>query len=168
MKDEDLMLSYKSGRVEAFNELYERYSRQVYGYLKKRLSGPDIDDAYQKVWRHLHEKRELYLDQPFAPWFFVMIRHLVIDEYRSKARRQGHEHQDELVEKIYAAKNDEQALDVEELLSELSPDTAQLVRQYYLEGVSYAELEQTTGLSQAGLRQRLSRALKGLRHKVME
>jgi RNA polymerase sigma factor (sigma-70 family) len=167
MKDEDLMLSYKSGRVEAFNELYERYSPQVYGYLRKRLSQNEVDDAYQKVWRRLHEKRDLYQDQPFGPWFFVLIKHLVIDEYRSRARRQGHEFQDELIEKIYAAKNEENDIDIDELLAQLPTETASLVRQYYLEGVSYAELEISTGLSQAGLRQRLSRALKGLRHKVI-
>lgn len=167
MRDEDLMLSYKSGRVEAFNELYERYSRQVYGYIKKRLSSNEVDDAYQKVWRRLHEKKELYQDQPFGRLVFVMIKHLVIDEYRSRARHQGHEFHDELIEKIYAAKNEEQDIDIDELLSSLPTETANLVRQYYLEGVSYAELEISTGLSQAGLRQRLSRALKGLRQKVI-
>lgn len=167
MRDEDLMLSYKSGRVEAFNELYERYSRQVYGYLKKRLSTNEVDDAYQKVWRRLHEKRDLYQDQPFGPWFFVLIKHLVIDEYRAQARHHGHEVHDELIEKIYAVKNEEQDIDIDELLGSLPVETANLVRQYYLEGVSYAELEISTGLSQAGLRQRLSRALKDLRQKVI-
>lgn len=167
MKDEDLMLAYKSGRVEAFNELYERYSSKVYGYLRKRLSDTDADDAYQKVWRRLHEKRDLYQDQPFAPWFFVLIKHLLIDDYRTRARRQEREIQDELLEQIYSAKNEEQDIDVEELLSSLPAETALLVRQYYLEGLSYAELEQSTGLSQTGLRQRLSRALRGLRHKVI-
>lgn len=167
MRDEDLMLAYKSGRVEAFNELYGRYSSQVYGYLRKRLTGPDVDDAYQKVWRHLHEKRDYYQDQPFGPWFFVMIKHLLIDEYRSRARRTGREVNDDLLERIYAAKNEEQDIDIDELLSSLPAETANLVRQYYLEGMSYAELEQSTGLSQTGLRQRLSRALRGLRQKVM-
>ncbi|GEM_PF-2006805 len=169
MKDEDLMLSYKSGRVEAFNELYERYNKQVYGYLKKRLSNnAEVDDAYQKVWRRLHEKRDLYQDQPFGPWFFVLIKHLLIDEYRARARRRDHEFQDELVEKIYAAHaEDEQAIDIEELLAQLPSEAAHLVRQYYLEGVSYSDLEQSTGLSQSTLRQRLSRAIKGLRQKVI-
>ncbi len=167
MRDEDLMLAYKSGRVEAFNELYDRYSSQVYGYLRKRLNANEVDDAYQKVWRHLHEKKDYYQDQPFAPWFFVMIKHLLIDEYRSLARRHARESSDELIEQIYSAKNDSEAVDVDEILGHLSPETAKLVRQYYLEGISYEELENDTGLSQTSLRQRLSRAIKGLREKVI-
>lgn len=160
------MLAYKSGKEEAFNELYDRYSRQVYGYLKRRLTGEDVEDAYQKVWRHLHEKRELFNDQPFAPWFFVMIRHLVIDEYRSSSRRKTHELKDDLIEQIYSASEVEEAPDMESLLARLPSDSASLVRQYYLQEVSYADLEKSTGLSQTNLRQRLSRALKGLRKKV--
>lgn len=160
------MLAYKSGKEEAFNELYDRYSRQVYGYLKRRLTGEDVEDAYQKVWRHLHEKRELFNDQPFAPWFFVMIRHLVIDEYRSSSRRKTHEFKDELIEQIYSASEAEETPDMESLLARLPSDSASLVRQYYLQEVSYADLEKSTGLSQTNLRQRLSRALKGLRKKV--
>jgi len=159
------MLSYRSGKVEAFNELYTRYSGQVYGYLKRRLSGQDVEDAYQKVWRHLHEKKELYQDQPFAPWFFVMIRNLVIDEYRSNGRRNSHISNDELIEKLYSAKENEQ-IDVEDLLKRIPADAAHLVRQYYLEDIPYSELEKTTGLSQTNLRQRLSRAIRGLRQKA--
>jgi RNA polymerase sigma-70 factor (ECF subfamily) len=163
--DEQLMIEYQKGSELAFGELYEKYSPMVYGFIKKRMRDSEVDDLYQKVWRKLHESRELYRDQPFAPWFFVMIRHLVIDEYRSLGRKNIKEIQDELIEKIYAAG---ESVDIEPLLSTLPPDTQDLVRKYYLEGISYEELEKETGLSQTNLRQRLSRALRGLRNKVYE
>ncbi len=162
--DEDWMRDYQAGSEEAFGRLYEKYSPMVYGFIKKRMRESEAEDLYQKVWRQLHEKRSLYKDQPFAPWFFVMIRHLLIDEYRSLGRRNSKEFQDELIEKIYA----EEVINVEELLQTLPQETQDLVRKYYLEGFSYEELEQETGLSQVNLRQRLSRALKGLRSKRYE
>lgn len=163
MSDEELMQLYRGGDESAFNRLYEKYSPMVYGYIRKRLRPNEAEDFYQKVWRHLHEKRSLYHDQPFGPWFFVLIRHLLIDEYRSLARRSEKEFQSELIEKIYQGN---ERLDVSDELNQLSPEVRQLVEKYYLEGVSYEELEQESGLSQTNLRQRISRGLRSLRKKT--
>lgn len=163
MTDEQLMLNYKAGDESAFNALYVKYSPLVYSYIKKRLRESEADDFYQKVWRHLHEKRHLFNDQPFAPWFFVLIRHLLIDEYRSLGKRNEKEFHSELIEKLYGAQD---PTDISQELSGLAPDIRLLVEKYYLEGVGYDELEKETGLSQTSLRQRLSRALRSLRKKI--
>ena len=159
--DETLMREYQAGSEVAFVALYEKYSPMVYGFIRKRLRESEVEDFYQKVWRQLHEKRNLFRDQPFAPWFFVMMRHLLIDEYRSLGRLNKKEFQDELIEKIYMQDVKDDSLD--ELLGTLPKETQELVRKYYLEGIEYEELEKETGLSQTNLRQRLSRALRGLR-----
>jgi RNA polymerase sigma-70 factor (ECF subfamily) len=163
MTDEQLMLKYQAGDEEAFNALYVKYSPLVYGHIRKRLRDSEAEDFYQKVWRHLHEKRALYIDQPFAPWFFVMIKHLLIDEYRSLGKRSEKEFSSELIEKLYTAQT---ATDVSQELSLLPPDVRELVEKYYLDGVGYEELEKETGLSQSTLRQRLSRGLRSLRKKL--
>jgi RNA polymerase sigma factor (sigma-70 family) len=158
--DEDLMREYQRGNEAAFLELYEKYSPMVYGFIKKRLKDSEVDDFYQKVWRHLHEKRGLFRDQPFAPWLFVMMRHLLVDEYRSRAREKV-ECLDELLDKLYS--HDPQETSIDDILNMLPLESRGLVRKYYLEGHSYEDLEKETGLSQTNLRQRLSRAIKGLR-----
>ena len=161
--DEELMRDYVGGSERAFELLYEKYSPMVYGYIHKRLRSSEAEDFYQKVWRQLHEKRDVYKDQPFAPWFFVLMRHLLIDEYRSLGRK-SKEAPDELIEKLYSQETPEH--DIEELLENIPEETRELVRKYYLEGISYEELEVDTGLSQTNLRQRLSRAIRTLRAKV--
>lgn len=163
MTDEELMRRYQSGEEVAFNAIYEKYSPMVYGYIRKRLRPNEAEDFYQKVWRHLHEKRALYQGQPFGPWFFVLIKHLLIDEYRSLGRRSEKEFHSELIEKIYAST---ERADVQEELSQLPHDVRDLVEKYYLDGVSYEELEIETGLSQSNLRQRISRGLRSLRKKI--
>ncbi len=159
------MRAYQTGSEEAFERLYEKYHSMVYGFIKRRLRDSEAEDFYQKVWRHLHEKRDLYKGQPFLPWFFVMIRHLLIDEYRSLGRKAERPGTDEYIERMY-----EKAVgspeEVEELLNKLPAESADLVRKYYLEGISYEELEAESGLSQANLRQRLSRAIRSLRRGV--
>lgn len=159
--DEQWMREYRDGSEEAFGVLYEKYHSMVYAFIKKRMRDSEAEDVYQKVWRKLHESRMHFQDQPFLPWLFVLMRHVVIDEYRSLGRKRTSEFTDELIEKIYASSEEEK--DVESILAHLPSDTADLVRKYYLEGISYEELEKETGLSQTNLRQRLSRALRGLR-----
>lgn len=160
--DEELMRAYQQGSEEAFNLLYKKYSSVVYGHILRKLRHEEADDFFQKVWRHLHEKRHLYQGQPFAPWFFVLIRHLIIDEYRSLGRIKEREVNDGLVEKIYSSDQSD-APDVQELLDRLPQESAELVRRYYLEDDSYEVLEKELGLSQSTLRQRLSRAIRRLR-----
>ncbi len=162
MTDESLMYAYQKGSEEAFNRLYDKYSSMVFGFIRKRLRDSEAEDFYQKVWRQLHEKRELYKGQPFLPWFFVIIRNLLVDEYRSLGRKQERATGEELIERLY-----EESLgtpeEVEEMLQKLPAESAELVRKYYLDEISYEELEKDTGLSQTNLRQRLSRAIRSLR-----
>lgn len=162
MTDESLMAAYQKGSEEAFERLYDKYSPMVHGFIRKRLRDSEAEDFYQKVWRHLHEKRDVYKGQPFVPWFFVLIRNLLIDEYRSLGRKNERPGADEYIERMYE-KIESTPEDVEELLKKLPAESAELVRKYYLEGISYEELEQESGLSQTNLRQRLSRAIRSLR-----
>lgn len=164
--DEELMRAYQEGSEQAFNELYSRYSSMVYSFVRRRLRTSEVDDFYQKVWRQLHEKRHLYQGQPFAPWFFVVIKNLLIDEYRALGRQNTQELKEDLLNAIHA-KSEDGGPDLEELLSRLPPESAELVRKYYLQEISYEELSRETGLSQTNLRQRLSRAMKGLRSKSL-
>lgn len=159
--DEELMRAYQEGSEEAFNQLFTKYSPVVYGYLKKRIRFEELDDLYQKVWRQVHEKRSLYRDQPFAPWLFVLMKHLMIDEYRSLGRKKERDAQNRSLQMDQSV--DPSVEVVEDLLKRLPEESANLVRRYYLEDDSYEDLERDTGLSQTNLRQRLSRAMRSLR-----
>ncbi len=148
------------GSEEAFSALYDKYTPMVYAFIKKRMRSSEQDDLFQKVWRKLHEKRHLYNGQPFGPWFFVLIRHLLIDEYRSLGRR-ARDRENQLFDDSATTFQDKDL--IEDLLLNLPQDARELVQKYYLEEMSYEELESASGLSQANLRQRLSRAIRGLR-----
>lgn len=158
MEDEKLMSRYRNGDEEAFSLLYQKFAPVVYGYLRKNLPPSEVEDVYQNVWRKLHEKRQLYTDQPFAPWFFAVIKNLMVDQYRSLGKI------NRLKEKLTEIDGEEnRAIDIPALLALLPSDSQALVRRYYLEGESYSEMEAQTGLSQMTLRKRLSRAMAQLR-----
>lgn len=165
MKDEQLMKLYKEGDIGAFERLYEKFAPMVFGYLKKRLPQSEVEDAYQNVWRHLHEKREHYVDQPFGPWFFHVIKNLLIDHYRSRGRYSDFL---KVLEGTETLSKHNEKVNLEPLLAHLSVDSRDLVQKYYLDGITYEELETETGMSQITLRKRLSRAISQLRKRSEE
>ncbi len=160
MEDEKLMALYKDGDHHAFSKIYEKFAPVVYGYLKKRLPKNEVEDAYQNVWRHLHEKRNLYTVQPFAPWFFLLIKNLIIYQYRLDARKTAYL---KILETQSNETNESDPVDIQTLLASLPKASKDMIQKYYLEGYSYKDMEKESGLSQVGLRKRLSRAISQLR-----
>lgn len=163
MTDEELMNAYKRDSEEAFNLLYQRYSDRIYAYLARRIKSNHLDDMFQLVWHHLHEKRHLYSGQSFAPWFYVLARNLLIDEYRSLGRKRKFE---EAYKPELELKNNETILDLDKLLSGLSEDTAALIQKYYFQGDSYEELSIQYNVSEVSLRKKFSRAFQLLRNQM--
>lgn len=161
MDDQKLMRLYQDGDEAAFNLLYEKYSSLVFGYLNRKIREDEVEDLYQKVWRTLHEKRSLYADQPFAPWFFVMIKNLLIDEYRKLGRRKNL-HSTILAEETSMLSD----YDFEAILSFAGPEGRELIEKYYLEEKSYDYLSQELGKSPESLRQKVSRSLQKIRSHV--
>lgn len=164
-----LMNLYKAGDLVAFGKIYEKYAPMFYGYLKKRLPPSEVEDAYQNIWRHLHEKRNHFSDQPFAPWFFHMIKNLLVDQYRSMGRNTRRNTR--LLKTMSESSMEKKSINITKLtslLAELPSDSKELVQKYFIEGFSYEEIEKETGASQISLRKRLSRAIAQLRRKSEE
>ena len=81
-----------------------------------------------------------------------------------RGERAGRERrQRERAEALRQKESEAEAFDLDELLERLPPETRDLVQRHYLDEIPYAELEKELGLSQAGIRQRLSRAIRTLR-----
>jgi RNA polymerase sigma-70 factor (ECF subfamily) len=160
--DEELMKEYRDGSEEAFEVLYEKYHTMVYAFIRKRIRASEVEDVYQKIWRKLHEGRRHFLDQRFLPWFFVMMRNLIIDEYRSHGFKVNSLNNHKILEN-FVYEDSLTSEKIEDLLQRLPQETQIMVRKYYLEGASYEELAKSSGLSQTNIRQRLSRALRSLR-----
>lgn len=154
--DEELMIIYRQGEAQAFEELYRRYRARVYGYLHKKVPGEEKDDVFQRIFLKLHQKRHLYKSEyPFAPWFFTLCRHVVIDYYRSRK------------EVLSAEQFEEQSPEASEFetqeLPEMEADQFKLLYAKFVEGKGYKELEAEFSASSSALRKRVSRLLATLR-----
>lgn len=61
LTDEELMARYQGGDEAAFEEIYARYGRKIYGFLVRRLGqADDCAELFQETFLRLHKGRALY------------------------------------------------------------------------------------------------------------
>lgn len=157
--DEELMKNYQAGDMSSFDELYGRYKDKVYGFISSRVKEHSRDEIFQRVFTRLHQKKHLYNQEyPFAPWFYTLIRNVIIDFYRERKFEYI-----ELNEEMMWEREDEiQEFDLS-ILESLDEKEALLLYQKFVEGLSYKELEDKLNIKSATLRKRISRLVKKLK-----
>ncbi len=87
--DEEWMRVYQAGSQEAFDELYARYAKPIYNFLRRTAQPPDAaDDLFQKTFLKLHTGRHQYRPQaPFRRWIFTIARNVLRDDARHQGRQ---------------------------------------------------------------------------------
>ncbi len=149
--DEKLMQQYISGDYQAFEQLYRRYKSRVYGFLRAKVKENQIDDLFQQVFQKLHEKKHLYdVEYKFTPWFFTLIKHVVIDSYRK-----------EKIDYVELAIEPEapEENEASELELNINTDDEKLLFMKFVEQRGYKELAEEFNSNSSALRKRLSRLI---------
>lgn len=83
--DEALMQAFAAGDAAAFDMLYARHRRGLYGYLARLLptEAGAADDLFQETWLRVARGRAAYRPRAaFRTWLFTIARHLAIDHLR--------------------------------------------------------------------------------------
>jgi len=80
------MIRYQAGDEAAFEEIYGRYSKKIYGFIMRRLANPDTSaELFQETFLRLHRGRGLYrLEMPFKPWLYTIANTLIRDRVKAK------------------------------------------------------------------------------------
>ncbi len=71
---------------EVFGVLYERYAREMRGFVRARSGGNDAvaQDITSAVFTKALAALPRYTDGPFRAWLYQIARNTIIDEYRRK------------------------------------------------------------------------------------
>ena len=86
--DAHLLVRIARGDREAFEELYRRYVRTVYGFALRRLGDRDrAEEAVQEVFASVWRSARSYRPErgPGARWLFAVARNAVIDRFRTRS-----------------------------------------------------------------------------------
>lgn len=164
--------------VSAFEQLYDRHSRLVYGLVLRILqqastSEEVVQDVFLQLWRNADQYDSSR--GPFVPWLCTMARNRALDQLRLKSERQRRrEDQPHELPSVVVAPDYEKALDekrraerVRALMASLTPQQKKAIELAYFEGLSHSEiaatLKEPLGTVKSWIRNGLLRLKEGLR-----
>lgn len=163
--------------VSAFEELYDRHSRLVYGLVLRILQQATtaeevVQDVFLQLWRNAAQYDASR--GPFVPWLLTLARNRALDHLRLKSERQRRrEDQVEELPPVVTIPDFEGALDeqrratrVRELMTSLNPQQKRAIELAYFEGLSHSEiagtLQEPLGTVKSWIRNGLLRLKEGL------
>jgi RNA polymerase sigma-70 factor (ECF subfamily) len=175
--DATLLSSLLQKDVSAFEQLYDRHSRLVYGLVLRILqqastSEEVVQDVFLQLWRNADQYDSSR--GPFVPWLCTMARNRALDHLRLKSERQRRREDlpDELPSAVVAP-DYEKVIDekrraerVRSLMASLNPQQKKAIELAYFEGLSHSEiaatLKEPLGTVKSWIRNGLLRLKEGL------
>lgn len=162
------MVLYLAGNEGAFDELFTRYRKRVYGFISKKIHDPKtVEDLFQTTFLKLHRSREHY--EPgrlFSAWLFTICRNVIFDHLRKEKRAKQHRDQASeetpLIE-FSTEKPDPQEKD--EVLSLVSEKQRELLKLRYEEELAFEQIAVRMNTTAGNIRQMISRTVRSLKGK---
>lgn len=176
LSDEQLVTAHLEGRPGAFNELFNRYRERLIHFIARKTGDPDraqdlVQEAFIRVTRHLHR---FDTSKKFSTWVYTIASNLSKNELRNRSRSPlvlfqkltnnwEDDHRplqfedstmkpDDLYRKRYLERI------VEDTVKELPEHHRLVFRLRELEGKSYEEIAEITGVNLGTVKSRLHRA----------
>ena len=149
--DAELITRVGSGDRDAFEALYQRYARPVFGLALRRLGDRGrAEDAVQETFASVWRAAGSYRPErgPGAPWLYAVARNAIVDNGRSR--------REPPVEGVEEKASDESPADraesgwvawrVHHALSELPENERVVIELAYWGGRSQSEVAETLGI----------------------
>ncbi len=156
------MSLYLQAYTPAFDELYRRHAGKLFAYLKRTVPAPIAEELLQDVFARMHAARATYKSEyPFLPWLFTISRHALFD-YGKKAETRLQKAVSEVDPQSLGETPPSPAMDIDQLLTTLSPQHQRIFKLRYLNDWSFDQISRETELSAQNVRQIISRGIKKL------
>lgn len=174
LDDKDLLINLRSGNAVAFDEIYKRYWKSLYGEAYKRLKNKnDSFDVVQNVFVDIWAKRDTLKIQQLKAYLFQATRYQVYKIFIQSARKS---YFPKLLEEIISSKHsaDYKLLD-KEINSELQKWIKGLPKQRrtafilrFEESLSIHEISLKLGISPKTVKNQLTHAYKWVKRHAKE
>ena len=182
IEDATLVKSTLGGSEDAFRELVERYQRPVYRLIVRMLRDPGkAEDLAQEVFLRAYSHLESYdRNRKFSSWLFKIAHNLTIDTLRRGSLRTVPLDRDADEDSVAVREvADPNALSgmrrmeradlrsaLEEALAALRPSYREVILLRFVEGLSYEEIAQATGMPLGTMKTQLHRARRELQDEL--
>jgi len=168
---EELMQSYVGGDAVAFEEIYRRVSRSLFGYLLRLTRDrPRAEDLLQVTFIKVHRARGSYLlGAPLMPWLLAIARRSFLDERRmKKSRYEDLSHDGKLPEHSDSPEvmNDEVSDALAVALEDLPENYREAIQLTKITGLSLSEAAEVLDTTPTAVKLRVHRGYNLMRDKI--
>jgi RNA polymerase sigma-70 factor (ECF subfamily) len=169
--DEELLTSHDP---EAFGLFYDRYVRMLLGYFVRRTGDPEVAaDLTAETFASALVSRRRYAPSGGAAvaWLFTIAARRLVD-YRRRGRVERRAQRALAIERRPVSGEDAELIALladdttSALLLELPAEQRDAVTEHVVYEFGYPEMAATAHMSEAAVRQRVSRGLSSLRRRV--
>jgi RNA polymerase sigma-70 factor (ECF subfamily) len=186
LTDAELVARALQGHQEAFRAIVVRFERPVYSLVARMVQDPALaEDLAQEVFIKAFRRLDTYDPQrKLSSWLFKIAHNTTIDHLRRHAPEtvplegeKDDEHRGGLAAVLSdtatenpsaAAERKDMARALERAIARLRPEYRESVVLFYIEGASYQEICEATGLPLGTVKTNLHRARKELAQAMAE
>jgi len=152
---------------DAFCVLYQRYLRPLYGYLYRRLgSRHETEDLTAQVFTEALEGlvRQRYEEHGcFIAWLFTIARRRLVDYYRQRPVEELADPSSPEPGLLAVIEKSDDLQRLAHLVARLDQDRQELLRLRFSAGLSFAQISQIEGRSEAAVKMTVYRTLEYMR-----
>ena len=163
------------GDADSFAEFYRRHARRLAGYLMRATGDAEAAaDLTAETFAAALGGRGRYRPERAAPaaWLYGIAAHK-LNDWRRRGYAEDRARRQLRMERIELSEDDVRELEylagevtVVDLLEELPGEQRAALRARLVDGRGYGEIAGSEGVSEAAVRQRVSRGLAGLRRRL--
>ncbi len=166
------MLKVKNGDLDKMGLLFERYHRQLMGFLfhmtgQREMSEDLVQNVFYRMLKYRHTFRG---EGEFKSWMYHVARNVVHDEGRSARRMVKHQELDEFAERMgggavadeHLQKNQELKA-LQQALARLSEESREVLVLSRFQEMKYHEIAGIMDITEGAVKVRVHRALQQLK-----
>ncbi|CCG98176.1 RNA polymerase, sigma-24 subunit, ECF subfamily [Fibrella aestuarina BUZ 2] len=166
------MLKVKAGDLARMGLLFERYHRELFGFLYHMSHNPDAsDDMVQTVFYRMLKYRHTFTgDGSFRSWMYHLARNVLIDTTQQQKRSAQHHDLAAYADRIGGGPLADESLQreqevalLQEALARLSPDHREVLVLSRYQELTYTEIARILDTTEGAVKVRVHRAMNALK-----
>ena len=168
LTDNALMLKVKTGDLDRMGLLFERYNRQLYGFLfHMTYKREAAEDMVQMVFYKMLKYRHTFTgDGEFIHWMYSIARNTIIDEAKKSKKHSQYDSVDDHADRIPGGVDTadqidkkEQKIELHRAMSKLSDDQREILTMSRFQDLKHQEIAQIMNITEGAVKVRVHRAM---------